>query len=134
MSEFYNKTTVESEWGAMFSLAKSHFELNNEKHLKYHQCIVLSFVDGVQIVCPFSADCIDVLKSQACSKVTGLMEKHNKNAIKKVICMWESETIDVPSSEFMKMLCKLNEDNKKALILLNAGTDMYVAKRIEDII
>ncbi len=134
MSEFYNKTTVESEWGAMLSSAKLYFESHDQKKYKYHQCLVLSTANGEQIVCPIAADCVDALKSQACSNIESLIEKYNNNTIKKIICMWENQTIDVPSSDFMKKLCEINIENKKAVVLLSAGTDVYRPKQIVNII
>ncbi len=134
MREFYDKTTVESEWGAMLSSAKSYFESYDQKKYEYHQCIVLNTANGEQIVCPAAADCVDALKSQECSNIESLMEKYNDNVIKKIICMWESKTIDVPASDFMKKLCEINQENRNAVVLLRAGTDIYHAKQIADII
>lgn len=134
MSEFYNKTTVESEWGAMLSSAKLYFESNNQKKYEFHQCLVLTTANGEQMVCPITADSVDTLKSQACSYIESLIKKYNDNSIKKIICMWENNTIDVPSSDFMKKLCEINKENRNAIVLLNAGTDVYIAKKIVDII
>ncbi len=134
MSEFYNKTTVESEWGAMLSSAKLYFESHNQKKYEFHQCLVLTTANGEQMVCPITADSVDVLKSQACSYIESLIKKYKDNSIKKIICMWENNTIDVPSSDFMKKLCEINKENRNAIILLNAGTDVYIVKKIVDII
>ena len=134
MSEFYNKTTVESEWGAMLSSAKLYFESHNQKKYEFHQCLVLTTANGEQMVCPITADSVDALKSQACSYIESLIKKYNDNSIKKIICMWENNTIDVPSSDFMKKLCEINKENRNAIVLLNAGTDAYIAKKIVDII
>ena len=134
MSEFYNKTTVESEWGAMLSSAKLYFESHNQKKYEFHQCLVLTTANGEQMVCPITADSVDALKSQACSYIESLIKKNNDNSIKKIICMWENNTIDVPSSDFMKKLCEINKENRNAIVLLNAGTDVYIAKKIVDII
>lgn len=134
MSEFYNKTTVESEWGAMLSSAKLYFESHNQKKYEFHQCLVLTTANGEQMVCPITADSVDALKSQACSYIESLIKKYKDNSIKKIICMWENNTIDVPSSDFMKKLCEINKENRNAIILLNAGTDVYIVKKIVDII
>ena len=134
MSEFYNKTTVESEWGAMLSSAKLYFESHNQKKYEFHQCLVLTTANGEQMVCPITADSVDALKSQACSYIESLIKKYNDNSIKKIICMWKNNTIDVPSSDFMKKLCEINKENRNAIVLLNAGTDVYIAKKIVDII
>ena len=134
MSEIYSKTTVESEWGAMLSSAKLYFESHNQKKYEFHQCLVLTTANGEQMVCPITADSVDALKSQACSYIESLIKKYNDNSIKKIICMWENNTIDVPSSDFMKKLCEINKENRNAIVLLNAGTDVYIAKKIVDII
>ena len=134
MSEFYSKTTVESEWEAMLSLAKRYFESYNKKKYEYHQCLVLTTADGKQAVCPITADSVDTLKSQACSYIESSIKEYKDNSIKKIICMWENNTIDVPSSDFMKKLCEINKENRNAIVLLNAGTDVYIAKKIVDII
>lgn len=134
MGEFYNKKTVESEWGAMLSSAKSYFESYNQKKYEYHQCLVLNTVNGQQMICPIPADSIDALKSQACSFVDNLMKNYNNNTIKKIICMWENKIIDVPTSDFLKKLCKINKENRNAIVLLNARTDVYIEKKIVDII
>lgn len=134
MSEFYNKTTVESEWGTMLSLAKVYFESHNQKKYEYHQCLVLTTANGEQIVYPITADSVDALKSQACAYIESIIKKYNDNSIKKILCMWENNTIDVPSSDFMKKLCEINKENRNSIILLNAGTDVYTAKKIVDII
>lgn len=134
MSKFYNKTTVESEWGAMLSLAKAYFESHNQKKYEYHQCLVLTTANSEQMVCPIAANSVDTLKSEACSYIEGLLKEHNNNTIKKVICMWENNTIDVPSLNFMKKICEINKESRNAIVLLNAGTDIYIAKKIVDII
>ena len=134
MGEFYNTTTVEPEWGAMLSLAKAYFESSNQKEYKYHQCLVLTLANSEHIVCPSAANSVDSLKSEACSYIEGLLKEHNNHTIKKVICMWENNTIDVPSSDFMKRICEINKENRNAIVLLNAGMDIYIAKKIVDII
>lgn len=134
MSEFYNKTTVESEWGSMLSSAKLYFESHNQKEYEYHQCLVLNTADGEQIVCPIAADCVDTLKSQACANIDSLIDKYKNNTIKKIICMWENKTVDVPAFDFMKKLCEINAENKKATVLLSGGIDIYHTKRVDDII
>ena len=134
MSEFYNKTTVESEWETMLSLAKLYFESHNQKKYEFHQCLVLTTANEEQIVYPITADSVDALKSQSCAYIEGSIKKYNDNSIKKIICMWENNTIDVPSSDFMKKLCEINKENRDAIVLLNAGTDIYTAKKISDII
>ena len=134
MSEFYNKTTVESEWGSMLSSAKLYFESHNQKKYEFHQCLVLTTANDEQMVCPIAADSVDALKSQACSYIESFIKKYNDNSIKKIICMWENNTIDVPSSDFMKKLCESNKENRNAIVLLNAGTDVYISKKIADII
>ncbi len=134
MSEFYNKTNVKSEWGAMLSSAKLYFESHDQNKYDYHQSLVLNTANGEQILCPIVADCVDTLKSQACSNIESLIKKYNNNIIKKIVCMWENKTIDVPSFDFMKKLCEINKENRNAVVLLSAGADVYLTKQIVDII
>lgn len=134
MSEFYNKTTVESEWGTMLSLAKAYFESYNQKKYEYHQCLVLTTANSKQMICPITANSVDTLKREACSCIESLLKEYNNNTIKKIICMWENNTIDVPAFDFMKRICEINKENRNAIVLLNAGTDIYVARKIVDII
>lgn len=134
MSKFYNKTTIDSEWGAMLSSAQAYFDTFSQKKLKFNQCVVLRTDKGEQIIFPFNSDSIDGLKKQASSNIVSFTERHKNDVVKKIICMWENQTIDVPSSEFMNKICRLNKENENAIVLLSAGTDAYLTKKIVDII
>ncbi len=90
---------------------------------------MLNTATGEQIVCPIAADCVDTLKSQACSNIDSLIKKYNNNTINKIICMWEKKTIDVPSADFMRKLREINKENRNAVVLLSAGTDVYLTKK-----
>lgn len=134
MSEFYNKDSVELEWGAMLSAARSYFEPRERKKHAYHQCLVLSTADGETAVCSGAADSVDALKSQELSDIERSAEHYRDCAIRKIVCMWEGETVDAPSSDFMKKLCEVNVENRNAVVLLSAGADAYTAKKIADMI
>ncbi len=133
MNKFENETTIESEFGAMLSLAKAYFENYNQKRHEYHQCLVLSTAKGELLTYSITSDSVGTLKNQECSIASNL-EKSQKNIIKKIVCMWEGNTIDIPAFQFLKKLCEINIENKKAEILLSAGTNAYVTKKIVDII
>lgn len=134
MSELYNKTNIISEWSEMLLSAEAYFDSYNQERKKFHQCIVLCMNGGEQIFCPIAVDSIDMLNSHACSTVEKLLQNYTCNIIKKVVCVWEDKTVDVPSFAFMKKICDLNKENKRTLILLNTGNDMYRTKQIKDII
>ncbi len=131
MSEFYNRTSISSEWTEMLSSAKSYFDTHNQKKYNYHQCIVICMDDGEQIVYPVTADSVDGI-NQECTKLVSLIKARNNRIIKRIICMWDSLSIDVTAFEFRKKICELNKENEKAFILLSGGADIYLAKQIAD--
>ena len=133
MNKFSNETTIQSEFGAMLSAAKSYFETYNQKKYEFHQCLILCTAQGEHITYPVISSSVDLLKTQECTIVSNL-KKSGKVVIKKLVCMWEGEMLDVPSHQFMTMLCELNAENKKTEILLRAGTNAYVTKKVADII
>lgn len=118
----------------MLSAARSYFESRERKKHVYHQCLVLSAADGKMTVCSGAADSVDALKSQELSDIERSAERYRDCAIRKIVCMWEGETVDAPSSDFMKNLCEVNAENRNAVVLLSAGADVYTEKRIADMI
>lgn len=130
MSKFYNKMTVEIEWGAMMASAKSHFETYNQKNHKFHQCLIMDTTKQGIMTYPIVADSMEELTKQEELIVANL----EGDTICRIICMWQNNCIDVPSFYITKKVCEINKQNKAAEILLSAGTDAYVTKRIDDII
>ena len=133
MNQFKNEKTIESEFTAMLFSAKSYFETENHKNYEYHQCLVLTTVQGEQMIYPVSSDSAEMLINQQCSIISEL-EKEGKTAIQKMICMWKGNDVDVPSFQFMKKLCELNPENKETEVLLSAGNEAYVTRKINDVI
>ena len=131
MNKFDNKTTIQSEFGTMLSAAKSYFEAYNQKRYEFHKCLILCTSKGEHITYPLTSDSVDPLITQECTIVSDL-KKSEKDVIKKIVCMWNGEAIDVPSYQFMKMLCEANVENKETEILLNAGPNAYTTKKIAD--
>lgn len=128
-----NEKTIESEFDAMLSLAKGYFETNYYKKYEFHQCLVLSAEQGEPQIYSLYSDSIKELIDQGCA-ILAQLEKEGVTVIKKIVCMWEGNAIDVPSFQFMKKLCELNPENKKTKVLLNAGGGAYTTKKIADMI
>ena len=133
MDKFNSETTIQTEFSAMLAAAKSYFETNQQKKQKFHQCLILSTAQGDHITYPINTDSIDLLVANECTLFSDLKET-KKTVIKKVVCMWDGGHLDVPSRQFMTTLCNLNVENRETQILLSAGTNAYVTKKIADII
>ena len=130
MSKIKNEATIGVEFNNMLSLAKEYFKTNTSKKFEYHQCLILKTTQGEEKMYSFACDSIAELINQ---EVVAIL-KEKITTIQKIICMWEGETIDVPSNRFIKTLCDVNPKNKNAEILLSAGPNAYVTKKIADII
>jgi hypothetical protein len=130
MSKIKNEATIGVEFSNMLSLAKAYFNTNTSKKFEYHQCLILRTTQGEEKVYSFTCNSVKDLINQGCEAI--LQEKIT--TVEKIVCMWEGEAIDVPSNRFMKTLCEVNPENKNAEILLSAGPNAYVTKKIADII
>ena len=60
--------------------------------------------------------------------INSLLEKKD-TIITELLCMWNSNELDVPSMNFRKMLMDLHPDNKKAKLLLQ-GSKGYIIKEL----
>ena len=114
----------------MLAKAEAYFEVSKLTTYPYHQCLVLCTTRGEHIVYPVTADSVDQLKSRQCALIT----EPDHSSVAKIVCMWENKALDVPSHQFMTTLCGINAENKNAEILLNAGKNAYITKKISDII
>lgn len=130
MNELRNQTTIGTEFSNMLSSAKAYFNTNTSKKFKYHQCLILRTTQGEEKIYSFACNSVKDLINQGCETIL----QGKITTIQKIICMWEGEAIDVPSNLFMKTLCDVNPGNKNAEILLSAGPNAYVTKKIADII
>lgn len=130
MSKIKNEITIGVEFSNMLSLAEAYFNTNISKKFEYHQCLILRTTQGEEKMYSFACNSVKDLITQGC--VTLL--QGNLSTVQKIVCMWEDNAIDVPSHQFMKTLCDINPENKNAEILLNAGPNAYVTKKICDII
>lgn len=130
MSKVQNEATIGAEFRNMLSLAKAYFIKNTSEKFEYHQCLVLRTAQGEEKMFSFACDSVAELVNQECAAIL----KEKNTTIQKIICMWEGETIDVPSNRLIKALCDGNLENKNAEILLRAGPDAYVTRKIADII
>lgn len=130
MSTIKNETTIGVEFSNMLSLAKSHFNTNISKKFEHHQCLILRTTQGEEKIYSFACDSVKDLIAQSCTTLL----QGKISTVQNIVCMWEGQAIDVPSYQFMKTLCDMNPENKNAEILLNAGPNAYVIKKISDII
>ncbi len=123
------KQTIDPQFSKMLLMSKAYFNSNNLKEYEYHQCLVLSTVQGEEKIYSFACTSVKDLIDQSCS----VLLRERITTVQKIVCMWEGGAIDVPSYQFMKTLCDINAENRKAEILLR-GLNAYVTKKISDII
>lgn len=133
MSPFHRQKTTDSVFGAMLSMAEPYLKTVPHKINLYQLCLVLSTAQGEQMRYSIDSDSIEGLINQG-NTILLELQKQEKTEIKKIVCMWENKEIDTPSIQFMKRLCERNTDNRNAKILMNAGTEAYVTKKIAEII
>lgn len=130
MNIFENKTTIDAQFSKMLSMAKEYFNSKEQKKHEFHQCLVLNSVLDEYKLLSFACDSVEELVNQNSS----ILSQEKNAPIRRVICMWEDGTIDVPSYQFLKKMCEFNIENNEAVVLLSAGTDIYLTKKIMDII
>ena len=130
MSNLKSETTIGTEFSNMLSLAKAYFNTSTSKKFEYHQCLILRTTQGEEKMYSFACNSVKELITQSCAALL----QGKITTVQNIVCMWEGEVIDVPSQRFMKTLCDVNTENKNAEILLSAGPNAYVTKKIADII
>lgn len=130
MNKFKNETTRDPQFRKMLSMAKEYFDVNSLQKCEYHQCLVLCTQQDEVKLYSLNCDSVEELVHQSCLILT----KEKITTIQKIVCMWEGGGVDVPAYQFIKKLCALNIENKKAEILLRTASNVYNAKRIVDII
>ncbi len=132
MNENKNPTIVDPHFDKMISMAKEYFASNSPKKYEYHQCIVLNTVEGEDKIYSYYSDSVKELVSKCCS----ILSQEKMPIISKIVCMFEGGFVEIPPYYFMKELCELNIENKKAEVLLSTSPlhNTYHAKRIVDII
>lgn len=124
-----DQMNIASEFSSMAALAKAYFERENQSKYQFHQCLVLRTQQGKETLYSFKCDTVTDLVNQSCAILPQIMV-----GIDKILCMWGSGSIDVPSGAFLKGLCRLREENKYAEVLLNGGASGYVTKKVVDIL
>lgn len=112
------------EFDDMLSLAKESLKSNTDKS-EYTQCIVMRTAQGENKLYAFSCNTVGELLEQSCSAIL----KDNILIVKKLLCMWSGEILDVPSGRFMSTLCEIDPNNKNAEVLLKSSV-----KKISEII
>lgn len=121
---------MDAKFKQMLSLAKAYFNTQKKEEYEYHQCLVLSTSQNQEKVYSFCSNSIKDLIEQYCS----IFSQKEITTIKKIICMWENESVDVPPFRFIKKLCETDTANMKAEILLCSLNNVYITKTIFDII
>ncbi len=129
MEKIINETAIPKEFENMYTLAKAYFNSANCGEYEYHQCLVLQTNDGDKIF-SFCCDEVEDLVNQN----VAVLDRGKITAVQKILCMWEGGTVDVPSGKFMKKLCGINSENKKAQVLLKTINGAFAVKTIENII
>ena len=127
-----NATILPPEFENMLNQAKSYFKRSSVKNVEYHQCIILRTADGIEKIYSFACNSVKELIKQSCS----MLYQENISTVTHIICMWEDESIDIPSYKFTETLCKISIENKNAKILLKSSPDTcnYIIKKLSDII
>ena len=120
---------IDADFCSMLSLAENYFDTNSIESFEYHQCLILKTEQGEKLY-SFNCSSVKDLIEQSCEAI--INEKIN--VVTKIVCMWSGKHIDVPSYKFMKMLCDLNNKNKETQILLRGAGNMYIIKKILNII
>lgn len=126
------ESNLTPEFKSMLDSAKTYFKQTKSNKFEYHQCLILKNRFGEEFVYSFASDSIKELIAQCCS----LVNKEKLTHITNIVCMWEGESIDVPSHQFIKELCQIDPENKEAEVLLNSSptSHIYITKKISDII
>ena len=130
MNKSTNKTTIEPHFNKMLSMAEEYFASNKLEKYEYHQCLVLNTADGEDKIYFFYSDSVEELVSKCCS----ILSQEKITTIKRIVCMFEDGSITTPAYQFMKNLCALNKENRKAEVLLMTLKGTYGIKQINDII
>lgn len=55
-------------------------------------------------------------------------------SIRKIVCIWEGGSVDLPAFLLRKKLCEVNPENKNAEILLTAAGGVATVRKISDTI
>ncbi len=131
-NENKNLTTVDPHFDKMISMAKEYFASSKLEKYEYHQCIVLNTVEGEDKIYSYYSDSVKELVSKCCL----ILSQEKMPIISKIVCMFEGGAIGTPAYQFMKNLCELNIENKKAEVLLSGYPlrNTYHTKRIVDMI
>ncbi|WP_195975577.1 hypothetical protein [Hydrogeniiclostridium mannosilyticum] len=101
--------------------------LKKVKLQAYTQCIVV-LTDKQKIYHKIIANALSEENAVEFSFLNELKSNHDTK-IKKIVCMWGSGDIDLPSWKLRKMLCEVNLENQKAQMLL-LGKPSYIVKNI----
>lgn len=119
-----------ADFDYMISAARS--DLPQASGCDFNQCVIVKTAGSNLLIHRIAVNSVDDLIGEQCGIVSELESLKDTEA-EKIICMWESEELDVPSREFLRRLCEINGRNREACVMLNAGETRRIV-RIGDII
>ena len=125
---FENEKEMNAVFLSMCTLAREQL-LKIDGSQSFQQCVALVAEQGDPQAFIVSADTVGEFAAQQCALLSNDMPP-----VKKIVCMWKSGAIDVPSGAFLKRLCEIHAQNSGTEILLKGQGDSYNIKTVADII
>lgn len=125
---FQSEKEMNTVFRSMCTLAREQL-LKIDGNQAHQQCVVLAAEQGAPQAFIVAADTVGEFAAQQCALLSNEMPP-----VQKIVCMWKSGVVDVPSGAFLKRLCELSAQNKDAEILLKGSGDTYNGKTVADII
>ena len=130
MNRLRKDTVVDPEFQILLSAAEAYFESYDGGRYEYHQCLVLCTASGEQKVYSFRSDSVSELIAMSCAASF----PEAPESIRKIVCIWEGGSVDLPAFLLRKKLCEVNPENKNAEILLTAAGGVATVRKISDTI
>lgn len=119
-----------ADFDCMISAAKTN--LPQASDCEFNECVVVKTAGNNLLIHKIAADTVEGLIGEQCRIVSELEGLADTEA-ERIVCMWGSGELDVPSYGFMQRLCKINNRNMEAYIMLNSAESRRIV-RIGDII
>ena len=119
-----------ADFDCMISAAKTN--LPQASDCEFTECVVVKTAGNNLLIHKISANSVEELIGEQC-RIVSELERLADTEVERIVCMWGSEELDVPSYGFMQSLCKINDRNSEACVRLNAGGE-HKAVRIGEII
>lgn len=119
-----------ADFDSMISAAKSN--LPEASDCEFNQCVVVKTVGNNLLIHKIAVNSVEDLISEQCM-IASELERLKDTEVERIVCMWGSKELDVPSHGFMLSLCELNGRNREACVMLNSAEPCRIV-RIGDII